>query len=207
MHHEALTSDTKKLWPQLKHFPEFILAGGTALALAIGHRLSADFDFFSEGEIAAELLETVERVFADYAVRTILNTPEQLTVAVDDTKLTFLTYRFPLVSPPIEYQGVRLMAIGDIAATKAFALGRRATLKDYVDLYFIVGRKHCSLKEIVTFAQKKYGDLFDPRLFFEQLVYLGDVPDEKIQFLKTAVDKTTIEKFFENEIKKMPLGD
>lgn len=51
MHLEALTSDTRKIWPKLNYFSDFCLAGGTALALQIGHRISVDFDFFSEKEI------------------------------------------------------------------------------------------------------------------------------------------------------------
>ena len=129
MHPEALTSDTKKLWPELKHFPDFVLAGGTALALQSGHRTSVDFDFFSEREIEPGLLTKVEGVFKRAAVTTVLNTPEQLTVRVDGTNLTFLTYRFPPIDDPIVYEGVRLFTVPDIAATKAYALGRRATLK------------------------------------------------------------------------------
>lgn len=164
MHLEALTSSTKKLWSELKNFPEFVLGGGTALALQIGHRIWG-------------------------------------------ARITFLTYRFPAIADPVELQGIRLFSILDIAATKAYALGRRATLKDYVDLYFIVQEKHCSLKDIVGAANRRYGSFFDPRLFFEQLIYLKDVSEEKIRFLKQAVSKDEVEKFFEAEISKFSLED
>ncbi|MFH1175659.1 MAG: nucleotidyl transferase AbiEii/AbiGii toxin family protein [bacterium] len=57
MFQEALTEEGKKLFPLLKNFNDFYLAGGTALALQIGHRVSVDFDFFSEKEILPSLLK------------------------------------------------------------------------------------------------------------------------------------------------------
>ncbi len=205
MHLEALTSDTRALWPRLKAFPEYVLAGGTALALQIGHRISADFDFFSRHEIPAALLAAVERAFGPAAVTILLNTPEQLTVLVKGVKVTFVTYRFPALDLPIEFEGIRLLSIRDIAAAKAYVLGRRATLKDYADLYFIISEKHCSLGEIIRLAGETYGDAFDPRLFLEQLVYLKDVSAEPMQFLKPAVSKAAIETFFEREVARVEL--
>lgn len=53
MHLEAITLEQKTIFDKLKNFPEYYLAGGTALALQIGHRISIDFDFFSKKEISA----------------------------------------------------------------------------------------------------------------------------------------------------------
>ncbi|MDP3956449.1 MAG: nucleotidyl transferase AbiEii/AbiGii toxin family protein [bacterium] len=200
MYLEALTSETKKLWPRLNKFSEFVLAGGTALALQLGHRVSADFDFFSEKEIESSLLERVEDIFKNSAIAVVLNTSEQLTVTVAGVKITFLAYRFRRQREPVILEGVRLLGIHDIAVSKAYALGRRATLKDYVDLYFIILEGHLVLNEIIRLAQTTYGDAFDPRLFLEELVYLDDVSDEPIEFLKPAVSKKDIESFFEKKI-------
>ncbi|KKW29265.1 MAG: hypothetical protein UY71_C0001G0075 [Parcubacteria group bacterium GW2011_GWB1_52_7] len=200
MYLEALTLETKKLWPQLNKFSEFVLAGGTALALQLGHRVSADFDFFSEKEIESSLLNRVEDLFKNSTIAIVLNTSEQLTVTVSGVKITFLAYRFRRQNEPVIFEGVRLLGIRDIAAAKAYALGRRATLKDYVDLFFIVSEKHLALPEVIDLAQKTYGDAFDPRLFLEELVYLTDVPEEPIRFLKSPVNKEYIERFFERQI-------
>jgi len=86
---------------------------------------------------------------------------------------------------------------------KAFAVGRRGILKDYVDLYFILKEKHSTLKRIKELAEKKYDD-FNFRLFLEQLFYLEDVreKEEEIEFLKKPVTKKEMVEFFEKEIKK-----
>jgi len=84
-------------------------------------------------------------------------------------------------------------------------MGRRETLKDYVDLYYILKEKYVTLKEIIELSQKKYKSEFNPRLFLEQLIYLEDVEDMQIDFLKKVVKKQEMEKFFRSEVKKIKL--
>ena len=103
----------------------------------------------------------------------------------------------------IEYQGINITKIEEIAAMKAYALGRRPILKDYVDLYYILKEKYVILEEIIKLSQKKYKGEFNPRLFLEQLIYLEDVGDMQIDFLKKAVGKQEMENFFRDEVKKI----
>ena len=98
-----------------------------------------------------------------------------------------------------------MLPVPVIAVMKAYALGHRATYKDYVDLYFILREKHCSLDWIIHTAKKVYGDEFGIRLFLEQFVYLKDVRETPMRFLKKPVVKAEIEKFFRQEIKKIKL--
>jgi hypothetical protein len=200
---EALKSEQKKVFEKLKYFPEFYLVGGTALALQIGHRISIDFDLFSGKEIPSGLLPKVKRIFKEFKIKTIVNHSEQLSVTADGIKIDFVKYNFPLMSKLIEFEGVRILPIAEIAATKAYVLNRRGTLKDYIDLYFILKNKYTTLEEIRIIAEKKYKDEFNFRLFLEQLVYLEDIKEEKIQFLKNPVSKEKMARFFEKEIKKV----
>jgi len=82
-------------------------------------------------------------------------------------------------------------------------LNYRGTLKDYIDLYFILKNKYVSLKEIKKLAEKKYKDEFNFRLFLEQLVYLEGLREEKIEFLRKKVGKKQMQEFFEKEIRKI----
>ena len=46
---DILPSAQRSLWPHLRELPDdFVLYGGTAIALRLGHRESVDFDFFSD---------------------------------------------------------------------------------------------------------------------------------------------------------------
>jgi len=202
---EVLKSEQKEIFKRLKHFPEFYLVGGTALALQIGHRISVDFDLFSAKEIPPTLLPKIKRVFKEFKIKTVINHSEQLSVMVNETKLDFVKYNFPLILKLIKFEEVKILPAAEIAATKAYVLNHRGTLKDYVDLYFVLKNKYTTLEKIKKIAEKKYKDEFNFRLFLEQLVYLEDVKDIEIQFLRKPISKEQMAKFFQEEIKKIKL--
>ena len=205
MYLEAINSKRQKIFQKLKNFPQFYLAGGTALALQIGHRMSDDFDLFTEKDIPADLLEKVEKIFKDSKINIITNHSEQLSLIVDQTKVDFVKYPFSLILDLTEYEKVKIIKILETAAMKAYTIGRRATYKDYIDLYFILSEKHSSLLDIIKISKNKFKENFDPRLFLEQLVYLEDIREEPIQFLKKKPSKKELEIFFQKEIKKVKL--
>ncbi len=95
--------------------------------------------------------------------------------------------------------------ICEIAATKAYTIGRRGNFIDYVDVYYILRGEHCQLPEIISIADEKYAQTFNSRLFLEQLVFLKDVPEDKLVFLKESVSREQIQAFFEAEISQMKL--
>lgn len=202
MHQEVLTSKAKEIFKKLKNFPDFYLAGGTGLALQLGHRISVDFDLFSGKDIPKGLLSKVRRIFKDSKIAVIVNHSEQLTCIVEGISISFIKYPFPVISKFVEYVGIKIAPILEIAAMKSYTLGRRATLKDYVDLYFILKEKIRTLDGIIDLCEKKYDEEFDPRLFLEQLIYSKDIEEMEIRFFKKKVDKYKIEKFFEKQIKR-----
>lgn len=206
MHPEALKKQSKQIFFELKQFPEFYLAGGTALALQIGHRISVDFDLFSDQEIEKTLLSKVERAYSGFPANVSVNNPDELTLFIADTKVTFLHYPFPVLLDIVFYEGVKLLNIKELAATKAYTIGRRGSYKDYVDLYFIFSEKHAALDEVIEIAKKKYGEEFNARLFLEQLIYLSDIEDEEVEFLRDgAKEKAALEEFFSDQVKKIIL--
>lgn len=205
MYLEAIKLESREIFNQLRSFKGFYLAGGTALALQIGHRISVDFDLFYPKDLPIDLLDKAEKVFKDFQREISVNNPEQLTLFLNETALTFVKYPFPVLFELIHFEGLKILSIKEIAAAKAYVIGRRATLKDYIDLYFIVKEKHSDLEEIIQIAEKKFGREFNSRLFLEQLIYLKDVPETQILFLKDSVSKQEIEKFFRTEIKKIKL--
>lgn len=203
MHTEALTEQGSRLFPLLVHFPEFYLAGGTSIALQIGHRVSVDFDFFSEGKIKKTLLAKVEEVFAGKQRHILVHNPDELTLTIEGVKLTFLSYPFPVVLPTFREAGVEFLTLPELAATKAYTIGRRGELKDYIDMYFLLKQGASTLGEIIELAEKKYGDGFDARLLFEQLVYFDDIEEVGIQFLKEPVSREILKNYFEDEIRRV----
>jgi hypothetical protein len=201
MHQEVLTKEGAALFPLLSRFSGFYLAGGTALALQIGHRLSVDFDLFRNEPITPSLFPRVERAFP-FPATPLVNNADELTVVLNGVKVTFLNYPFPVLDPFEIYDGLPLLSVREIAATKAYTIGRRGSYKDYVDLYYVLAERHTTLLEIIANAEKKFGDAFNARQFLEQLVYLGDVEDTEIQFIKEIVTPRQLLAFFEDRIRK-----
>ncbi|OHA07860.1 MAG: hypothetical protein A2934_00185 [Candidatus Sungbacteria bacterium RIFCSPLOWO2_01_FULL_47_10] len=191
--------------PKLKNFHGCVLGRGTALALEIGHRISVDFDFFIKGEISRSLFDKTKRVFKGCSLKTLVNSKDQLTVLIDGVKITFLAYPYPTLYRTIHGDGIHMFTVEEIAATKAYTIGRRAEYKDYIDLYFIISKSRRALKRIIKSAEKKYDKEFSQKLFLEQLVYLKDIEETPIAFIKKEVKKKTLETFFRNEIRKMRL--
>jgi predicted nucleotidyltransferase component of viral defense system len=202
MHREVLIKRAAELFGTLSRFSGFYLAGGTALALQIGHRVSVDLDLFADKDIERSLLPRVQRVFSDAAsIAPLINNPDELTVLVDDVKITFFKYPFQTFDPFVIYEHVPVLSVREIAATKAYTIGRRGAFKDYIDLYFILWDQHATLTDIIDIAEKKFGFEFNSRLFLEQLVFLDDVEDTDIQFLKHPVTRPELLSFFEANIR------
>lgn len=173
-------------------FDVWYLAGGTALALQLGHRISFDFDLFSQHEIHTSLRQHIVKIFGN-KLHFSLDTNEQLTFFTDEqVKITFATTPCVPLYPLITTENVRMENIQDIAADKAFTIGRRGAYRDYVDLYFILS-KDVALSEIVRDATKKYGAMFDEKLFLEQLDYMGDIADYSLEYFGDALPKKHIQ--------------
>jgi predicted nucleotidyltransferase component of viral defense system len=200
MHYEALTKEGQRIFKFLDKFDGFVLAGGTALALHIGHRVSVDFDFFTEDDIDTNLLPKVKRVFSEYSVAVLIDNKEELTFLVNKIKVTFLKYPFKQIYKNDKFEELELFSIKEIALMKAYSVGRRGAYKDYLDLFYILKGKHILLDEIIEKCSEKYGDAFNSRLFLEQLIYLDDVEEVSIQFLNTNVSKNDVKNFLENEV-------
>src|SRR3989338_4815937 len=97
MHPEALTNEGKGVFSRLSQFEVFYLAGGTGLALQLGHRVSVDFDLFNPDYILPAVLLKTKRFFEGFSLSPIVNNPDELSVLINGIKLTFLRYPFPVL--------------------------------------------------------------------------------------------------------------
>ncbi len=93
--------------------------------------------------------------------------------------------------------------VKEIGATKAYTIGRRGTYKDYVDLYFIIAEHHTSLEEIIALAERKLGGGLNSGLSTEQLLFMDDVRDYQIDFLKVPVTPEGVTSFFRDKLREL----
>jgi len=170
LHLETIQPDTLGLLRRIQALPvlsETRLAGGTALALQLGHRRSIDLDFFgSWGE--ANLQSALES--CGTVVRTGGTSRLQF-YEINGVKVDFVTYAYSWLKDPLFEEGLRLAQIEDITAMKVEATNNRGDKKDFVDLVFLLER--FSLKEMLELYQKKYPAGLK-LLVMRSLVYFDD---------------------------------
>ena len=183
-HHEVLTKEQVALLPMIGYFSkDFGLVGGTAVAFYVGHRFSVDFDLFTNREF--ENLVIRKKIIKFGAIeRTLRDETGQYTVVVYGVRLTFFHYPFRIKFSRKFDSAIKLPDLVTLAAMKAYALGRRAKWKDYVDLYFIMKNYH-GIDEIIKMAKKLFGQEFNEKMFRVQLAYFKDVDySEKIIYMR-----------------------
>ncbi len=174
MHREILDKAQIELLPLVKQFKrEFYLVGGTAIALHIGHRRSIDFDLFKAKSLRInKIIDKITRNNYSYVVSRRVE--EQLNLVINNVKFTFFEYPYG-IAPDCKFENfIKLPDLLQLAAMKAFALGRRSKWKDYVDLYFIM-KNHRGINNIIHQATLIYGDLFSEKLFRAQLCFFEDI--------------------------------
>lgn len=196
MHKQILADKQLELLPLLKIFSkEFYLVGGTAIALHIGHRRSIDFDLFTNKTLKrTHIKKTIHKNLFPIQ-NTLYEDSDQLHLIINAVKFTFFHYPWPVIGEVLFDNVISLPCLKDLAAMKAFALGRRGKWKDYVDLYFLL-RDHYSLSDISERAEELFQKEFSKKLFRQQLCYFEDVDfSESVEFVTDKVSEKEIKKF------------
>ncbi len=117
---------------------------------------------------------------------------------INRVKFTFFEYPFPIPHTNTFENTIGLPNLLDLAAMKAYALGRRSNWKDYVDLYFII-KNHYNVTQIAQRASEIYDQLFSKKLFVAQLSYFQDIDyTEEVEYLVEPVSENEIKDFLLN---------
>lgn len=183
MHKEILTKEQSDLLPLVRSFSrDFGLVGGTAIALLVGHRQSVDFDLFTLNEFGnlAIRRKLIQFCKIDHV---LIDKKDEFTVDVNGVRVTFFYYPFKINFTKKFDNIIKLPDLLTLAAMKAYALGRRAKWKDYVDIYFIAKNYH-GIGDIIKKVRKIFGHEFNEKIFRAQLSYFKDIDySEKVIYL------------------------
>lgn len=197
MNKQVLNNDQEQLLPFVKSFsPSYYLAGGTAIALHLGHRRSIDFDLFTDNTFDPMVIRN--NIMKDKTIEhTFSQGTGELTVLINQVKVTFFHYPFIIKRDALFEQIIALPDLITLGAMKAFALGRRAKWKDYVDLYFIFQKY--SFQELMDKTRSIFMGEFNEKLFRTQLGYFDDIDySEEIEYMAEFEKKDDdVKKFLE----------
>jgi len=181
---EVLDENRLKLLP---YFPKvrdlwFYLAWWTWLALQLWHRQSIDFDFFVKWSFDENKLFTdVAKIFSSENILKTFSEKNTLYIQVNNVKVSFFWYDYDLIWKKVETDYFDIASIEDIWAMKLRALQKRAMMKDYVDLYYIL--QQVNLAKLINAFFKKYGKVISEYLLLKSLIYFDDVRKENIYFV------------------------
>ncbi len=153
---EAVDSNTLALIKKLQskeYLKDFNLAGGTALALYMGHRKSIDIDLFIERDFNEQSI--LEKLESDFNF--ILDYQEKNTLKgnIGDIKIDILSHKYNSVASSVKIENIILASTEDIIAMKLNAISGDGTrLKDFIDLYYLL--KEYTVDELIAYYEKKY---------------------------------------------------
>ena len=177
---------------------EFYLAGGTALALQIGHRVSMDLDFFSATQDISSIAEPLRAALQPFAPVLADSAWGNLDFVAEGIRVGFYGYGYATVAPMVEAEGVKIANIADIALMKLDALLSRASRKDFYDLYIICQSTH--LRTLLDLAPQKYPSMRDfEAQVVRHLVYFDRAERETPLTLLEPVEWETVKAWFRQQ--------
>lgn len=196
IHTEIFSPNQAALLALLKPFNRsFYLVGGTAIALYLGHRRSIDFDFFTYTKRLNKTKIRKELLKFPFPQQLISEDDDQMHFLINGVKITFFNYPYAIENLVKTELSFRIPSLLTLAAMKAFALGRRAKWKDYVDLYYMI-HNHFTINEIAQEANQIFATHFSEKLFREQLAYHKDIDySEQVEFLAPKITDHEIKSF------------
>lgn len=184
---------------QKDYLNQFVLVGGTALALQFGHRKSIDLDMFTISDFHTDKLIPI--LLQDYDLQLIMQMPQTLIGNINGIKVDFIRFKYPFIRPIIEIDGIRMLSIEDIAPMKLDAITGRGSKKDFFDLYYLL--QQFSLDDIFTLYKEKYPHQTTFHVV-RSLVYFEDAENDPnpVVFDK-KLTWTKVKKAITKEIKRL----
>lgn len=187
---------------------QFYFTGGTALsAFYLRHRYSEDLDFFSEKEFAYEEVLSALKLWAGTFNFIFKAEPKEVVKIFFlnfkngvNLKVDFGYYPYKRIEKGRVYEGIAIDSLLDIAINKISTVNQRSSVKDFVDLYYLL--KKFTIWDLIEGARIKFNMELDPWLLVADLEYVV----ENFQVLPKMIKQLTLEElkdFFRNKAKEL----
>jgi len=164
----------------IRHLPKDVyLAGGTAIALNFGHRLSIDLDLFTPVSFDSLELSNIisNRLKSDFKVTQTNITEKTLVINLNDTGFSLFTYPYPLLNDLVTMEAISIPVASqlDLSLMKLVAINQRGTCKDFIDLKTLIEANNYTFIELAHGLLEKYtiGKKMEIQLK-KSLVYFDD---------------------------------
>ncbi len=186
-----------------KFFKKAYLAGGTAIALQLGHRVSKDFDFFTKEKFnSRRLTGELKKQLPNFQLEKIAW--GTIMGYIGKIRFTLFYYNYPLLFKPKNYLGINIADFKDIMAMKIASICDRGWKRDFIDLYFPLRNQIITLEECLNLYDQKFKKLQQNKLhILKSLIYFEDAEKEKMPKMLIPTDWNDVKNFFIKEVKKI----
>ena len=183
-----------------KVLDRFYLAGGTGIALRFGHRLSQDLNFFAPNLFdESSLLRQVDRLVG---FSLVAKEPHTLHAVIQETKLSFLGYPYPMLFPSAQFLQVAVADSRDIACMKISAIVSRGMKRDFMDLY--ASAQQFGLGTLLQFFERKYAQTRYNRLhILKSLTFFEDADKDPMPHMLIPIDWEQVKEFFVRQTSRL----
>ncbi len=192
--------------PQMEHvlrdlqnlgfLDRYYLAGGTGVALHLGHRRSHDLDFFSGEAVDPDALIRRLKTLSGFALAS--QAPETLHATVQGIKVSFFAYPYPLIFPLATFLGVNVADPREIACMKLSAIAGRGTKRDFVDLYMVA--KLFDLARLLEWFKQKFAEVnYSLPHLLKSLTWFEDADKDPMPDMLAPLFWEDVKRFFRNE--------
>ena len=194
------TADTLRALHTHAALGSFYLAGGTGLALRMGHRLSVDLDFFAPDRFNEE--DVIQEIEAMPEFALVERGPHTAHATIRGIKVSLLGYPYPLLFPCERFLDTPVADPRDIACMKITAIASRGTKRDFVDLY--VASRAFGLDHILGRFHEKYARTGYNRMhILKSLTFFDDAEKDPMPHMLVPITWPEVRRFFEQRATKL----
>jgi Nucleotidyl transferase AbiEii toxin, Type IV TA system len=202
-HRETIDANVERTLSDLEHIPtatRFYLAGGTGLALHLGHRRSVDLDFFLGEDFDVEdVLQHVQQL-KDFSL--VSKSPGTIYAHVHGTKISFIAYSYPVLFPFQQFLGANIADPRDIGCMKVSAIASRGTKRDFVDFYVLA--KQYGLNQLLTWFKTKFAQTnYSMVHVLKSLTYFDEAEQDPMPDMLMPLSWEDVKLFFSREAARL----
>jgi hypothetical protein len=195
---DTLSLKNLKLLQKENLLNDFYLAGGTAVALHLGHRISYDLDFFNPKTFDGLLLKRIISNLGNY--KDTFSNENNMIGIFNGTRLSFIYYKSEMTGEFLNFAGIKIAAIEDLIAMKIEAISQRGKKRDFIDLFAMMKNSAMTLSDVMSLYRKKYkGFNINEIHVLKSFIFFADAEKDQMPELKLPIQWTEVKSFFNSQ--------
>jgi hypothetical protein len=202
-HRETVDEGVEQTLRDLHNVPiltSFYLAGGTGLALRLGHRRSVDLDFFLGEDFNEDpVLQKLQHL---EGFTLVAKKPGTIYANIRKTKVSFIAYAYPILFPSQPFLGVDVADSRDIGCMKISAIASRGTKRDFIDLHFLA--QEYGLKQLLEWFKGKFSQTnYSVPHILKSLSYFEEAEQDPMPHMLMSLSWEDVKQFFAREAPRL----